>query len=494
MLVNWLSEVRAEQNVQLGALYEERARQAELRSVNQVTSLSEAQFLLDLFGGVMTDAGVSVNSHTAFGVMAFTSCCLLISGRLAALPAYPYERTFLANGRPVKRIAYDDDYYTLLVEEPNDEMSAYTFWRSMILRMLAWEAGIAELQWNAAGYCVGLWPRDPDRTTLRRLTAPLVLEPEPYRPWPVALAAGELVAETTDGQGVSDKAEDGRRRIIPMRDLLYIPGQSFDGRIGKTIVELGRRTLGLALAAEKFGSKYFANFARPGGMLIVPQQRPEDRDKTREQVVAALSGENQNRLLVVGQGTEYKQITNNPTDAQAIETRTAVRAEIAGAFQIAPRFIGDTTKNSRATTEQDFIELWTLALEPRATAIAQEVRRKLYPSRVGVRGRRSSRYFFAYDPWALLRPDAASREKYYASGRQNTYLSPNDVREREGLNPIDEDWAEEYHLQVNMTLASTPVDPNRNKPEPGPVAAGDTPPSWEDAPAPAEEEDAEDKE
>jgi hypothetical protein len=60
----------------------------------------------------------------------------------------------------------------------------------------------------------------------------------------------------------------------------------------------------------------------------------------------------------------------------------------------------------------------------------------------------------------MLRPDAASREKFYATGRQWGFLNTNDIRAFEKLNPVEEAWAEDYWQPINMTLTKTPLDPN----------------------------------
>jgi hypothetical protein len=119
--------------------------------------------------------------------------------------------------------------------------------------------------------------------------------------------------------------------------------------------------------------------------------------------------------------------------------------------------VGDVDKG-RSNTEQLAQELKEYCLDPWLSGLRIELKRKLFPS-PGIGRRATNRFFVDFDLTDLLRPDAASREKFNASGRQWGYLSSNDVRALEKLNPIDDPSAEKYWMPVNMTLTDTPLDP-----------------------------------
>lgn len=428
----------------------------ERRSGDDVTTLAEpAKWLLDALGGTLTEAGVRIDARTALQVSTFLTCVDLIAGKIASLPLNVYERSYW-NGRPVRRLAHEHASFHLVNSEPNDEMTAPTLWKVFLIHVLAWGAGFIEIQWDEDRRPINLWPLDPSCTKLHRVTSDFELKAELWRPWAEYIPEGTLVCETVPS--------GEKRRIIPMSSVVYLPGISFDGRLGKSTVDLCRRTLGLATALERFGSKYFANFAKPGGILELPHMSQQDKDRARDALLNMISGENAQRTLTLPAGSKWTSITNNPQEAQAIEARNHVRAEIAALFHLAPRFVGDTAKNSRATNEQDSLELLEYTLRPHMNALCHEIKRKLFPSTPGIDGtRQPSSYFVAFDEWQLIRPDAASREQFYASGKQWSFMNTNDIREHEGLNPIEQDWAEQYIMPVNMTLVTTPVDPRRDK-------------------------------
>lgn len=428
---------------------------------NPQTPLSyPAEWLLDIFNGGRTDSGIRVSELTAFQTSAFLTCVDLIAGKLASLPAHVYEKQIVLN-RPAHRVAYDHDYYDLVHTEPNPEMTWQTYLKTFMIHCLAWSNGFSEIQRDGGNQAVTLWPRNPSKTLPRRLTAGVRLNPAPWRPFPVSLAAGTLVFETTDGLDDYDFAageKSSSPRIIPAEDMLHVPGISFDGRIGQSVVWLSRQILGLQLAMEKFGAKYFANFARPGGLLNTPFMKKEDRDQARQSWMEAQGGENSNRVAVMPPGITFQAISNNPQEGQTLESRVHGRTEIAALFHVPVRMAGDTSKAGKASTEQENQEFLDYALSPWMNAIRQEFKRKLFVH-PGVGRRPKNPFYLDFDTSELVRPDAASREKFYASGKQWGYLCTNDVRAMEKLNPIEEDWAEKYWMPVNMTLVDTPIDP-----------------------------------
>jgi HK97 family phage portal protein len=460
---------------------------------NPQTPLSyPAEWLLDIFQGGRTDSGIRVSELTAFQVSTFLTCTDLIAGKISSLPFDIQERSFSkVNQRAVHRISYDHELYELIHLQPNIEMSRQTFLKAFLLHCLAWSNGYAEIQRDASKRPAALWPRNPAKTRPRRMTQPVLLPPEEWRPYPVYLDAGTLAYNTTDGIDDNDRSEadayNQPERIIPMEDMLHVPGLSFDGRLGQSVVWLARQTIGLALATEKFGAKYFANFARPGGLLTLPMNlRPEDKEQARRSWMEAQGGENANRIAVMPPGFEWKAMSNNPQEAQTIESRTYIRTEIASIFHVPVRMVGDTTKGSKASTEQENQELLDYTLEPWMSAIKLEWKRKLFRSPNAGRGRTKNPFFVSFDVTSMIRGDAVSRERFNASGRQWGYLNTNDILTLEGLNPIEADWAEQYWMPVNMTLSTTPIDPGFQdgsgqgaKPQPPPdePPAAKTPPS-----------------
>jgi len=430
---------------------------------NPQTPLSyPAEWLLDIFNGGRTDSGIRVSQITAFQVSAFCACVDFIAGLVASFPKHVFERTVVKNGRASHRIAYEHDLYDIISLEPNEEMSRFTFDKAYMVHVLGWGNAYAELQRDGGNQILAMWPRNPYKTRPHRLSADLRLEAAPWRPFPVLLRAGELVYRTTDGVDEMDRSdldsENGAARIIPKEDMLHLPGLTFDGRIGQDVVWLARQVLGLALATEKFGAKYFANFAKPGGILELPQQKPEDREQSKRSWLEAQGGENAHRIAVMPTGAKFTPLSNKPDESQMTETEEKQGIKITSLFHLPPRVIGLGRVTSRSNSEQEGQEIMTYALAPWLAGLKAEYKRKCFPH-PGVGSRPKNRFFVDFDTTQLERASSADREAFYASGRQWAYLNSNDVRAFEKLNPIEEDWAEKYWMPVNMTLTETPIDP-----------------------------------
>src|SRR3954468_5871983 len=128
---------------------------------NPQTPLSyPAEWLLDIFNGGRTDAGVRVSELTAFQIVTFLSCVDLIAGVVSSLPWHVYERRIGKHGRAINRVAYEHDYYDLCSAEPNEEMSWQTFLYAFLCHMLAWEGAYAEIQRDGGNAVVAFWPRN----------------------------------------------------------------------------------------------------------------------------------------------------------------------------------------------------------------------------------------------------------------------------------------------------------------------------------------------
>jgi len=362
-------------------------------------------------------------------------------------------------------------------------MSRYTFDKAYMVHVLGWGNGYAELQRDAGNQILGIWPRNPYKTRPHRLSADLRLEAQPWRPFPVMLRAGDMVYRTTDGAEEMDHAdlgsENGVARIIPKEDMLHLPGLSFDGRIGQDVVWLARQVLGLALATEKFGAKYFANFARPGGILELPAQKLEDREQSKRSWMEAQGGENAHRVAVLPPGAKFTPMSNKPNESQMTETEEKQGIKIASLFHLPPRVIGLGKVTSRSNSEQEGQEIMTYALAPWLAGLKAEYKRKCFPH-PGVGSRPKNRFFVDFDTTQLERASAADRESFYGSGRQWGYLNTNDVRAYEKLNPIEEDWAEDYWMPINMTLTETPIDPTKQAAGSGKSGETDPEPGGDD--------------
>lgn len=391
-----------------------------------------AEWLLDVFTGGRTDSGLRVSELTALQVSTVYACVMRIASSVATLPLNVYEHIAAKDFRAGKRLAVDHDLFELLHYAPNPEMTSRSFRMALQAHLLLWSNAYAEIQRDNANRPVAIWPRNPDKTRTHRTEN------------------GLLVYKTSEGQ-----AGTSGERTIASEDMIHIPGLALDGRVGQKVVYLARNSFGLALAAEKFGNKLFANYGRPGGVLEHPTQLTnEARQNIKHSWAEAQGGENIHTVPLLEEGLQWKDVANKPNEAQFLETRQFQRAEICSIFGVPPHMIGDPDKQNRANTEQLGLEFMTFTLQPWLVAWEQELKRKLFPNR----GRNANKFFSMFDTRRLMMPDANSRKGFYIAGKQWGFLSTNDIRELENLNPVDDPDADALWIPLNMTKAGAQTD------------------------------------
>jgi HK97 family phage portal protein len=453
------------------------AHKPEQRSFIDLGTLgSPDAWMFEALGAGHSDAGVRVSELTALGVATVQTCVDLISSSIASQPAYIYERTINKAGRQVRRIAYDHSLYDLVHFEPNPDMTSFTWRKTLAVSFLLFGAGYSEIFRDGANNPTAIYPCRPYVTYPFLVAQTTTLPPVPWRPFPVTLQAGEMAFRTT---GVADDPTQlGKERTIAAADMIYIPGLSFDGRVGERFVQLAKPTVGKAIALGRFGNRFFSNYASPSGILEVPG-KPEEREKARQSWIQRQNGDGAHSIGVTPPGVKFTPISISPEASQMLQTAQFIRAETAGLFHVPVTMLGDVDKG-KANAEQLAVEFLSYCLAPWFEAMRQEFKRKLFPNPdfAGI-GRRPSKnnFFIDFDTHKLLRPTAADRQSFYANGFNTGSLSPNDIRELEGMNPREDDAGDTYYVPVNVQDAQNPVVVPPSASTTDPADLGDDPPA-----------------
>jgi HK97 family phage portal protein len=209
---------------------------------------------------------------------------------------------------------------------------------------------------------------------------------------------------------------------------------------------MAKNAIGLAIAAEEYGSKFYANGAAPSGVLEHPGVL-KDPAKLRDSWTQTFGGSsNSNKVAVLEEGVKYTPISIAPNEAQFLETRKFQINEIARIFRVPPHMVGDLEKSSFSNIEQQSLEFVKYTLEPWLVRWEQSMERVL------ISPNEKSRCFIKFNVDGLLRGDYQSRMEGYATARQNGWMSANDIRELENLDRIPaEDGGDLYLINGNMT-------------------------------------------
>lgn len=362
----------------------------------------------------LSNAGVTVTLDKAMTYAAVFACVRILAESVASLPFIVYERT--PDG---KRRAYDHPLFRLLHDEPNPEMSAVEFKECLQGSAVLGGNAYAKIEWKN-GWPVALWPLIPARMDLNRVGRALV-----YR----------YVPET-----------GGTVNYAPS-DILHVKGPSPDGLVGWSPLKLARESIGLGLAAEEYGARLFSNDARPGGVLEHPDNMSKEAyDRLRDSWNEMHRGAgNSHKAAILEEGTTWKTIGIAPEDAQFLETRRFQVVEIARIFRIPPHMLADLERATFSNIEQQSIEFVIHTLRPWLVRWEQAVHRVLFTA--AERGK----FFAEHLVDGLLRGDIKSRYDAYAVGRQNGWLSANDIRGLENMNPVD--GGDTYLVPLNMIPA-----------------------------------------
>ena len=386
-------------------------------------------------------SGKHVNERTSMQMTAVYSCVRILSEAVASLPLNVYRYTESGG----KEKAIDHTLYRLLHDEPNPEMSSFIFRETLMTHLLLWGNAYAQIIRNGKGELVALYPLMPDRMSVDRDRN------------------GRLYYKYTKSNDDAPTMENGSVYLDPS-DVLHVPGLGFDGLVGYSPIAMAKNAIGLAIAAEEYGSKFYANGAAPSGVLEHPGTL-KDPERVRNSWNSTFGGSsNSHKVAVLEEGMKYTPISISPNEAQFLETRKFQINEIARIFRVPPHMVGDLEKSSFSNIEQQSLEFVKYTLDPWVIRWEQALYRSLLTEE------EKKELFFKFNVEGLLRGDYASRMNGYATARQNGWMSANDIRELEDLDRIPEELGGDLYL-VNgnmlplVSAGAAYADTNKEKKE-----------------------------
>ncbi len=356
-------------------------------------------------GGGPTSSGELVNERNAMAISTVYTCVTILSDAVASLPCKLMRR--LDKGRSE---AVEDDLYDLLAYAPNPEMTAFTFWSTIVGCSALTGNGYAQIMRDRTGAVESIWPLHPLRTE------------------PIRQSDKSLAFKTSDGMN------EGSYRVVAAKDMLHFPLFSMDGIKGIGPIRAARESFATARAMEKYGARFFANGAQPPSLLVCkgPAPNPKVQTEIRESWKAAHSGANQHSQGFLFGDWDVKTIGLDPEDTQFIASRNYTRADIAAMFKISPTMVGSLEKLSNNNWTGQQLSFVVDTIRPILVRIEQECQRKLLPSL----GRNAGKLFVTFDTTERLRGDWESVIRTLAMARNWGILTGNECREELGYNPV----------------------------------------------------------
>ena len=364
------------------------------------------------FGSSMS--GKSVTPSSAIQVSAVYACVRVIAETIASLPLNVFEATDKGGVK-----ALEHPLQRLLHDEPNPEMTSFIWRETMLSHLLLWGNSYCQILRTGRNGIVGLYPLLPDHMAVDRDTK------------------GKLTYTYT--------TSEGRMEQLNPEDVLHIPGLGFDGVMGYSPIALEKAAIGLGIAAEEYGSKFLQNGARPSGILTHPNT-VKDPAALRASWNAAYGGSgNASRVAVLEEGMTFVPLSMPNNEAQFLETRKFQVTEICRIFRVPPHMIGDLERATFSNIESQNISFAVHTIRPWLVRIEQAINKTLIPEN------EKGRYYAQFNIDGLMRGDYKSRMEGYAIARQNGWMSANDIRALENLNPIsEEEGGNAYLVNGNM--------------------------------------------
>lgn len=380
-----------------------------------------------LGGGNRSKAGTTVNEETALQVTAVWACVRLLAETVASLPLNLMK--FTERG---KERAASHPLYFLLHNEPNPEQTTFDFILVMMVNLLLCGRAFAEVVRDEFNQIVEMWPIPTGNVTVRR-----------------NVVTKELMYDVN--------VPNGPRPAVTLypENMLDIRGMSLNGVDTFKPVIAAREAIGLSLATEEYGARFFSNGTNVGGVVEYESKLSgEAKDRFKKDFSQNYEGLGKaNRLIFLENGSKFTKVSTPPNESQFIETRKFQVIEIARFFNVPPHMIMDLERATFSNIEQQSLGFVIYSLMPWLVRIEQAMQKTCLSEK------EKRKFIIKFNVNALLRGDYKSRMEGYAIARQNGWMSANDILSKEDENLIPaEKGGDDYLVNGNMipiTMAGT---------------------------------------
>lgn len=352
-------------------------------------------------------------------------CVDVISDSVAQLPLETYK----LDTEGFKRPYVDHPIYTLMDEEPNEDMTRFTFFKTMVASVL--------LKGNAYAYI----ERDGKGNAIQLIYLPVNL-------------VG--IVWITDTHGIRRKRYQvaGFKDLVQPKDMIHILNFSYDGIIGVSTLTHARQTLGIATDSESHASGFFKNGASMAGVLTIEGTRlnKEQKEQNYNEWSARTNPTtgNPNGIVILEGNMKYQPITINPKDSQLLESRQFNVVDVCRFFSVSPVKAFDLSKSSYATVEATQLGFLTDTVAPMLTKIELELQRKVpLPSEKG-------RMKIEFNTKGFLRADKAAQAAYLNTMFNIGAMTPNEIRRENNMSKVE--YGDNAFVQVNIQTLESAVE------------------------------------
>jgi HK97 family phage portal protein len=372
--------------------------------------------------GSQSLSGETVTEETALNYSAVWNAVALISGTISTLPLHllrkDNRKTLHVKEKPLYRVLHD---------RFNPYMTAQVGREVMAAHILTWGNCYAEKLRNGYGEITELWPIPPNRIT------------------GMGMDAGTVYYDIKVGN---------ETKRLSREKILHIPGLGFDGFVGYSVISMARKSIGLGMAMETFGSHYFGQGTHPGGVITGGKQIKDLGAKRRAYNDTYQGLGKAHRLMFLEEGEDYKSVGIPPEDSQFLESRQFQIPEIARWFNLPPHKLKDLTRSSFSNIESEQISFVTDSILPWLIRLEQNYNMQLLTEPEQFR----QMIYTRHNVDGLMRGDSVNRSTYYKTMFGTGAMTINEIREKEDWDPINEKYADELFVPVNNMVPLSKID------------------------------------
>ena len=368
-----------------------------------------------------SNAGINVNENKMLQLSVVYACIRLISNTIGMLPLILHQE--ISEGK--SRVAKERPLHRVLYRVASKNVTAYQFKQIMQTHVLMYGNAYARKHIIGSGEPYAL---------------------EVLNPWMMEVDLNKR----------NERVYTYKNAITPEKlkdtEIFHLPGLSFDGIKGMSPIQVMRNEIGLGLALQEFGSKYFANGTNIGGVAEHPGKLGEKaRTNLKNDLQENFTGvNNSHKLIILEEGMKYQKIGIPAQDAQFIESRKFELEEIARYFGVQLHMVQNLDRSTNNNIEQQGIEFKTYAIQPWAVTWEQEIWKSLLTPEMQDEG-----YYAKFNMNALMRGDYKTRIEGYRIAVQMGMYSLNEIRKLEDDNPIETDAGGDVHW---VNAAMIPID------------------------------------
>lgn len=399
----------------LGAMYENRSSLE-----NPATKMNSVELGELLCAG----NGIAVSPATAQRLTAVYACIYVLSSTMAQLPLNVLRKV---GGEIVP--ATDHPAHYLLHDEPNQWQTSYKWRETKQAHTLGWGNGFTRLVRNRRGELQALEMCEPQVTDLVK-------------------NGNRWIYATQD--------DDGLPLAVAPEDMVHLRAIGSGRRMGTSPIRQNAETIGLGLAAVRYGKEFFEGGGRPTGLVTLKdgnlQRDGWERLKSVWNSAVIKLKQSENKTLLLPADLDYKALTIAPEDAQFLETRKLTRSEIASIFNVPSHMINDLEKATFSNISEQAIQFVRHSVMPWVKNWEEELNRRVF-----TRAERLAGYYIKFNLAGLLRGTPKERAEFYRIAIQDGWMSRNEVRVLEDLNPMA--GLDSMLLNVNTTLLGADGNP-----------------------------------